>query len=130
MRGCGTDESKREEIGSMFMRRKIDVLALSEIKMKGKGNCEFGNVVGRYSGVKSGRGREGVAILVSEKMNKRVVEWKEVSSRLMWMKVKLGREMWVFVSAYGPGSEKRVEESEAFWVYINECIEGLDFFKV
>ncbi|XP_076031278.1 uncharacterized protein LOC143019503 [Oratosquilla oratoria] len=121
VRGCGTDESKREEIGSMFVRRKLDVLALSLTKLKGKGECKFG----RISGVKRGRGREGVAILVSEEIGKGVVEWKEVSSRIMWMKVKLGKEMWVFVSAYVPGSEKSMEEREAFWIDLNECIEGL-----
>ena len=125
VRGCGTDESKREETGSMFVRRKMDVLALSETKLRGKGECKFGSVIGRFSGVKRGRGREGVAILVSEEIGKRVVEWKEVSSRIMWMKVKLGKEMWVFVSAYGPGSEKSIEEREAFWIDLNECIEGL-----
>ena len=35
-----------------------------------------------------------------------VVEWKEVSSRLMWVRVKIERESWVFMSAYEPGSEK------------------------
>ena len=124
VRGCGTDVNKREEIGRMFVKRKMDVLALSETKMKGKGESEFGNVMGRVSGVMRGRGREGVAILVSEEIGKRVVEWKEVSSRLMWMKVKMGREMWVFVSAYGPGSEKSVEEREAFWIDLGDCLES------
>ena len=33
-----------------------------------------------------------------------VVEWKEVSSKLMRVRVKI--ESWVIISAYGPGSEK------------------------
>ena len=44
-----------------------------------------------------------------------VVERKEVSSRLMWVRVKIERERWVFISAYGPGSEKSEEEMEEFW---------------
>ncbi len=55
---------KEEEIGRLFERR-LDVLALSETKMKGKGETEFGNVSGRGSGVKRGRAKEGVALLVS-----------------------------------------------------------------
>ena len=39
-----------------------------------------------------------------------VVEWKEVSSRLMWVRVKIERESWVFILAYGLGSEKSKEE--------------------
>ena len=36
VRGCSTIESKRCEIGCMFGRREMDVLALCETKMKGK----------------------------------------------------------------------------------------------
>ena len=38
------------------------------------------------------------------------MEWKEVSSRLMLVTVKIERESWVFISAYGPGSENSQEQ--------------------
>ena len=66
MRGCSTIESKRCEIGCMFGRRGMDVLALSETKIKGKGEVVFVEVTGRVSGVQRGRAREGVALLLSE----------------------------------------------------------------
>ena len=125
VRGCSTIESKRCEIGRLFVKRKMDVLALSETKMKGKGEAEFGEVKGRISGIERGRAREGVALLLSERMKRRVVAWKEVSSRVMWVKVRIGRECWVFISAYGPGSEKNEEEREEFWSGLNDCIESL-----
>ena len=121
-RGCSTSEDKRCEIGEMFVRKKLDVCALSETKMKGKGECKFGDVEGRMSGVLRGRAREGVAILLSKRVLRRVVEWKEVSSRLMWVRVKWGKENWVFVSAYGPGSERNEEERESFWNSLSECL--------
>ena len=95
----------------MFGRRGMDVLALCETKMKGKGEVAFGEVTGRVSGVERGRAREGVALLLSEWMVNKVVEWKEVSSRLMWVRVRMGRECWAFVSAYGP-----VSYSETFTI--------------
>ena len=61
VRGCSTSESKRCKIGDMFKRRKMDVLALSETKMKGKGETAFGEV-SRVSRVERGRAREGVAL--------------------------------------------------------------------
>jgi len=61
VRGCSTHEAKREEIGRMFVRRKLDVLALSETKMKGKCESEFGSVTRRRSGADKERAREGVA---------------------------------------------------------------------
>ena len=45
-----------------------------------------------------------------------LVEWKEVSSRLMWVRVKLERESWVFISAYRPGCERSEQEIEEFWI--------------
>ena len=112
VRGCCKDDLKSEMMGSMFVRRKLDVLAPNETKLKGRGEREFGPVKGRVSGVIDGRGREGVGLLLSEEMKENVREWCEVSSRLMWVRVQLGIEKWVFVSAYGPGSEKGAEERE------------------
>ena len=74
VRGCSTNEDKREMIGRMFVKRKLDVLALSETKMRGKGEVEFGSVFGRRSGVIRGRAREGVALLVSQEVKQRVIE--------------------------------------------------------
>ena len=55
----------------------MDVLALCATKMKGKGEVAFGEVTGTVSGVEKGRAREGVALLLSESMVNKVVEWKE-----------------------------------------------------
>jgi hypothetical protein len=71
----------------MFVRREIDVLAVNETKVKGTGVCVFGSVNGRVSGVLNGRAREGVGLLLSERVNKCVRQWKKVSSRLMWVKI-------------------------------------------
>ena len=51
------------------------------------------------------------------------MEWKQVSSRLMWVRVKIERERWVFISAYGPKSEEEINE---FWNDLNECVGSFD----
>ena len=43
-----------------------------------------------------------------------VVQWKEVSSRLLRVMVKIERESWVFISVYGQGSKRSEEELEEF----------------
>ena len=43
----------------MFLRRRLDVCAQGEIKLKGNGEAMFGEVVGRVSGEAGGRAREG-----------------------------------------------------------------------
>lgn len=47
----------------------------------------------------------------------RVVEWREVTTRSMCIKVKFGKEIWVFVNVNGPGNE-----GEIFWNDLIECI--------
>ena len=36
--------------------------------------------------------------------------------------MRIERESWVFISAYGPGSERNVEEIEEFWSELSECV--------
>src|SRR5678815_2308701 len=42
----------------------------------------------------------------------------------MWVKVKFGGEMWVFICAYAPVNGAREEERERFWSELNECWES------
>ena len=39
-----------------------------------------------------------------------MIEWKEVSSRLMYVRMKIGTSKYVIVGVYGPGSEKEKED--------------------
>ena len=106
---------KKGKISKMFLRWKLDVCALHPTKSKDKGLVMFGEVVGRVSGM-----REGVALLLSRWLVRCAVEWKEASSRLMLVRVKIKRENFVFILAYGLGSEKSEEEIEEFWNELNE----------
>ena len=63
--------------------------------MKGKGECIFGSVAGRMSGVVNGRAMEGAALLLSKRVLEEVVEYREVSARFIWVKVKFGGESWL-----------------------------------
>ena len=51
-----------------------------------------------------------------------VVECKEVSSRLIWVRLKIQRQSWVFNSVYGTRSERSEEELEEFWSELSECV--------
>ena len=62
------------------------------------------------------------SLLRNEWLLRCVVEWKEVSSRHMCDRVKIERASWVFISAYGPGSESSEEEIEEFWSELSECV--------
>ena len=53
------NEVKKGEISKMFFKRRFDVCALNETKLKGKGDVMFGEMVLRVSGVTAGRARKG-----------------------------------------------------------------------
>ena len=84
----------------------------------------FGRVKGRISGVRAReRGKQGVGILIKNELWRYVKECKEVSPRLMWVRMSLGSEKWVFVSAYGPDmGSSSMGEREAFWEMLRECL--------
>ena len=75
VRGCSTNGVKKGEIGKMFLRRRFDVCALSETKLKGKGEVMFDEVAGRVSGVAAGRAREGVALYLSGRLDMTTSPW-------------------------------------------------------
>ena len=64
VRGCSSIESKRCEIGCMFGRRGMDVLALCETKMKGKGEVAFGEVTSSVSGGRKGKSKRRCGAIV------------------------------------------------------------------
>ena len=91
------------------------MLALKETKVKGEGDRIFGSVVERVSGVVNRHARDRVALLLSKAVLEGIVEYREVSTRLLLVKIKFGGEFWVFISAYSPENEMCDEEREAIW---------------
>ena len=124
VRGCGVNE-KKCMIVDMFKERKMDVLALSETKVKGKGECEWEGERVIVSGVDERcRAREGVAVMIKRRLWGSVSEYKCLSSRVLWLKMKVAGEKVVIVAVYGPGMERSENEREAFWETLNECLGG------
>ena len=68
------------------------------------------------------RAREGVAIVMKEELWEYVKESRYISSRLMWVKMKLRSESWIFVSAYAPVNDSAEEVREGFWNELSDCL--------
>src|SRR5678815_4689726 len=112
VRGVNED-LKREEVGLMFEEKRLDVLGLTETKLKGKREMEFGKYKGMISGVNERvRAREGVGIVMKKEVWDKVRVCSQVSARIMWVKVKFGGEMWVFICAYAPVNLSLIHISE------------------
>ena len=112
-------------IVNMFRERKMDVLVLSETKVKGTGEREWEGERVIVSGVAERmRAREGVAVMVRGRLWGSVTEYKCVSSRIVWIRMKVAGEKVVVVGVYGPGMERNENEREVFWESLNECLSG------
>ena len=73
----------------IFKEEKFELLALTETKLKGKGEVSWSGVNGIFDGVlKMERAREGVAVLLNDVRHNAVVKSWYVSSKILWIKFK------------------------------------------
>ena len=120
-------DEKKCMVVNVFKERKLDIMALSETKVKGSGLREWEGQRVIVSGVSERcRAREGVAVMIAGRMWGKVVEYKCLDSRIMWVKLKLDGEIVVVVSVYVPGMEKKEDERERFWARFSECLAGFE----
>jgi exonuclease III len=107
---------KREEVMNVFRKGKFDLLALTETKMKGKGEDVWCGVKCVYAGVNENvRAREGVAILLSDVWHRSMVGFECVSSRILMIKFKFERVKVCVVVTYGPSEGSGDVECNNFW---------------
>src|ERR1700755_3177614 len=126
VRGVNKEE-KREEVGVVMEERKLDILALTETKLKGEGDLAFGKYKGMYAGVNERvRAREGVAIVMRDEWWSCVKARGRMGARIVWVRLRLRREYWVFICAYAPVVGANERERERFWESLSECVGSFD----
>ena len=75
----------REELFTEMKKYRLEVLGVSETKVKENGMKQIGDVSCVFSGVQEGRAKGGVAILLSERFGGSLKEWKCVDERIVWI---------------------------------------------
>src|SRR6201990_2155529 len=110
VRGVNKEE-KTEEVGIVMKEKGFDVLALTETKLKGKGEMSFGMYKGIYAGVNERvRAREGVTIVMKDVWWS-YVKWSgSIGARIVWVRLRIRREYWIFICAYAPVVGTNVKE--------------------
>lgn len=67
------------------------------------------DAIGKVLEMRRGRARERIGILWSEELLQSVMKWKEESSELMVIRLRIGKKCWAFIRSYdfdGENSEK------------------------
>ena len=76
----------------IFKEGKFELVALTETKLKWKGEVSWSGVNVIFAGVQEmERAREGVAVLLNDVWHSAVVKFGCVSSRILWIKFKFSR---------------------------------------
>ena len=98
----------------VFKEGKFELLALTETKFKGNGEVSWFGVNGIIAGVQEmERAREGVAILLNNVWQSKMLDFGCVSSRILWIKLKFSKVKICVVLGYGP-NEGDGEEKDRF----------------
>ena len=87
----------------IFKKGKFELLALTETKLKGKGEVSWSGVNIIFAGVhEMEKAREGVAVLLNNVQHSAKVKSGYTSSRILWIKFKFSRVKVCMVEGYGP----------------------------
>ena len=86
MRGIN-DTMKRKEVVDIFKDGKLELLALTETKLKGKGEVSWSGVNVIFLGVQeTERAREWLAVLLNDVLQSAVVKFGSIIFRILWDK--------------------------------------------
>ena len=107
--------------------RKYDlgVIGVSETKWKGCGARDIEDHYTIFSGVSKGRARAGVAVILSEKMQRCVKSWKCVKSeRIGVVKLKVAKECYM-VQVYAPTDDSQDEDKDKFYAEMRKVVSSV-----
>jgi exonuclease III len=107
---------KEVEIVREMEKYRLELLGLNEVKKKGSGEKRLEKgFIRRYSVSAINRAKEGVGVIVSDELDKRVTGWNPVSSRIITLEFDLEEEKITLIQVYDPTEDAIVQEKEQFF---------------
>ena len=120
----GTMTGSRRELAERMEQRDVDILCLQETMWKGsKARNIGGGLKIFYNG--ADKRKNGIGIVLKEKLAESVLEVKRVSDRPMAMKLEVNEFILNIGSAYAPQVNNSMEEKNDFWEDLDGLIEGI-----
>ena len=121
----GTLTERGREVVELMKMRRIGILCVQDTRWKGNRANELGEGYKFYYSAATTDERNGVGIIVSEKIKQYVTEVKREGDRLMVLRLVYGDCPINIVSTYAPQTGLLEEVKEEFWVDVERVIEGL-----
>jgi exonuclease III len=120
VRSLGSKESELVEEAAKY---RLDIVGVSESKLKGKGTRDLDNGWKLfYSGIDDPRAHAhaGVGILTSPRMAEQVIEWSPMSERVAILRLNVGSRNLALVQIYAPNDGKE------YTTFLDEVTEALE----
>ena len=91
------------------VKYRLEVLGVSETKLKGNGARAVGEGMCVFSGVQERRAKSGVVVFLSKKMVKCLREWKCISERMVKIRLKIEGVCVSVMQVYAPTEDTKEE---------------------
>ena len=123
----GTYKDKEEELLNLMKERNLDILGLSETRLKNKeSGLNLGdNYILTYSGVEQGTAKYGVGILIGPRLSKNIKVVKPINERIMRISLQLKRRRMHIFQVYAPQQGLTNQVKEQFYDELQGEIEIL-----
>ena len=112
-----TMSSREEELVDEMKRYRLEVLGISEPKLK-----RIGDATCVHSGVQEGRSTAGVAILLSEKFGAFLREWKCIDERVTWIQLMIEGICVTVVQVYAPADHSSPGVKDEFFQKLQQTV--------
>ena len=113
---------KEAEVVEEMKSYRLEVLGVSETRLKACGEREIGEVVMIYSGVSEGRAKGGVAVIVSAESKDCLSEWMCVKERLLKIRMRVGQVWVTLIQTYAPTEDSEEGVKDSFYDSLEELI--------
>ena len=116
-------KNKENEVIRKMERYNLDILGLSETKVRGNGMREINGTKYVYTGVTEGRAKGGVGLIVSERWADRLRSWRCVSERCVTIRLRIEGQWISIIQVYAPTDDKDGGIKDAFFEELQGAVD-------
>ncbi|ESO00262.1 hypothetical protein HELRODRAFT_152612, partial [Helobdella robusta] len=108
------------EIVDMLERLRVDMCSLQETRWKSNGVSHIKSYKLFWNGQKTTQNKKG--IFIRESLAQNVLEVVRISSRLMLIKLRMGKQVLTVFSAYAPQTGESEDAKNEIWNTLSEAV--------